>query len=451
MVRFGTAGIRGDAVETVTPAVALAVGRAVASMASEVVLGKDGRTTSAGLADAAAAGLQSGGATVYDVGTVPTAVVAAASRGRLGLMITASHNPATDNGIKLFDDGIEFDRPAERHIEQTVADEPSPAAWSAWGDRRTIDRLSRYRDEVISYLDDHGSSPAGLTIAVDCGHGMGGLATPSIVTEFGADVKAVNATPDGHFPGRPSKPTPETLESFRQFVGESDANMGIAHDGDADRVVVLKGDGEIVHEDTILAIIAHHYVSRSDVDDPVVVTTPNASERVDDRVRAAGGRTERTALGGLHEGIAEVEQDDTATVVFAGEPWKHIHPAFGGWIDGIVSGGLIVRLAADAGGLAPLREPVTERPYRKRSIDCPDRQKELAMERIHNELATRFPDSSIDSSYGIRLTWPTGAWVLVRPSGTEPKLRIYLEAEDVDDRMSMMEDLVLDAISATVP
>ncbi len=446
MVEFGTAGIRGNTVERVTPAVALSVGRAMATEASEIVLGRDGRTTSRALAHAAAAGLMSGGATVVDLGVVPTAVVAAASRGRHGLMITASHNPPTDNGLKLFDDGVEFARDAERRIEQTVAEDPAPVTWNEWGDRRRSDRLAAYREAVLAYLADHGANPDGITVAVDCGHGMGGLATPAILSEDGVDVKAVNATPDGHFPGRDSKPTPRTLASFGRYVARSAPDLGIAHDGDADRVVVLNGEGEIVHEDTILAILAHHYVTRSTVDDAVVVTTPNASERVDERVEAAGGRVVRTALGALHEGIASVEADDRTQVVFAGEPWKHIHPAFGGWIDGIVSAGLIVRLIAGAGGLSPLREPVHERPYRKQSLECPDARKRQVMEFVDEMLRDAYPDATFDTTYGIRLRWPSGAWTLIRPSGTEPKIRVYIEAADVEQRLAGISKIVLDAI-----
>lgn len=446
MVEFGTAGIRGDVTDRVSPQVALGVGRAVASMSSDVVLGRDGRTSSPGLADAMAAGLVSGGADVDDVGAVPTAAVAAASRGRYGVMITASHNPPLDNGIKLFRNGSEFNRENERTVEQLVAEELSPVRWSEWGRRRQTNVISEYRSEVSAYLSNHGSQAAELSVAVDCGHGMGGYATPAVLDTIGARVTALNAVPDGHFPGRASKPTPDSLASFGHFVGRSDVDLGIAHDGDADRVVILDANGEIVHEDTILAILGHHYVSQSDVTDPVVVTTPNASDRVDEQVVAAGGRVVRTALGALHEGIANVDETDGTRVVFAGEPWKHIHPSLGRWIDGVVSAGLVVRLVATAGSIDVLREPVSERPYRKTSINCPDRHKRQAMKSIRKAVEQEYPEGTIDTSHGMRLTWPDDGWVLVRPSGTEPKIRIYLEADDIERRLDAITDIVSAAI-----
>src|SRR5699024_6814680 len=167
------------------------------------------------------------------------------------------------------------------------------------------------------------------------------------------------------------KPTPETLGDLQEFLADDDADLGIAHDGDADRIVVLDGQGDIVHEDTIVAMLAEHYVRESDAEDPVVVTTPNASSRIDERVAAAGGRVERVRLGALHEGIAAARAASEARVVFAAEPWKHIHLGFGPWIDGVASAAVLARLIADS-GLDALREPITELPYRKASVECPD-------------------------------------------------------------------------------
>ena len=296
------------------------------------------------LAAAMEAGLASGGARVLRAGQLPTPGVAHASQGRHGVMLTASHNPPTDNGIKLFSDGVEFDRDRERAVEKRVDDDDPPASWDAWTTAERIDTLGTYLDDVREYVRsvDAGldGDLDGLRIAVDCGNGMGGPATPTVLRELGATVVTLHGNVDGHFPGRGSKPTPETLREFRAFVADANDGvadpgrggegfaLGVAHDGDADRIVVVDADGEIVHEDTVLAILAERYVDASAADDPVVVTTPNASGRIDERVRAAGGRVERVRLGALHEGIAAVraEADGTGStnrdteVVFAAEP-----------------------------------------------------------------------------------------------------------------------------------
>ncbi len=445
---FGTAGIRGPVDGRITTELALAVGRAAAGDGSPIVVGWDGRETSACLATAAISGVLSGGGDVATIGMVPTPALAYASRGRHGLMITASHNPPTDNGFKLFADGREYDRDAERRIESRVSNGQPVANWDEWGSVREQVVLDAYRHAVISYASDHGAPLDDLRIVVDCGNGMASLATPQVLRELGASVVTLNATVDGHFPGRESKPTPETLVDLRAFLADGDFDVGIAHDGDADRIVVLDGDGAVVHEDTVLAILAAHYTSRSDAADPVVVTTPNASERIDEQVVAAGGRVERVRLGALHEGIASAVAagtDDTR-VTFAAEPWKHVHPAFGGWIDGVASAAVFSRLVAAAGDVATLRAPVSERPYRKTSVACPDDAKRSVMTDLESSLPETFSGASVDTAYGPRLSWTDGSWVLVRPSGTEPYIRIYAESEDVDRLVERVIDVVESAV-----
>ncbi|PSP55176.1 phosphomannomutase [Halobacteriales archaeon QS_1_67_19] len=448
---FGTAGIRGDAVETVTPELALAVGRAAGRDGEEFVVGRDGRETGPALAAAIEAGLESAGADVRRAGQLPTPALAFASQGRRGAMLTASHNPPTDNGIKLFADGREYDREAERTIDRRVEADESATLWDEWGDSERVDVLDAYCEAVVDYARQQGAPLDGLRVVVDCGNGMAAVATPQVLRALGAEVVTLNANVDGHFPGRESKPTPETLADLREFVRtDDDAALGIGHDGDADRIVIVDADGEVVHEDTVVAVLAAHYTERSDAGDPVVVTTPNASGRIDERVEAAGGRVERVRLGALHEGIAAAREDggEDTEVVFAAEPWKHIHTRFGGWIDGVTSAAVISRLVADADGLAPLREPVTERPYRKASVSCPDEAKADVMARLEGAIPDRFTDAAVETEYGVRATLPDGSWVLVRPSGTEPYVRVYAESDDVESLLADTSEVVEGAVSA---
>ena len=445
---FGTAGIRGPIADFLTPELATAVGRAAAADGEEFVVGRDGRTSGPALARAVSAGLTSGGARVIRAGVVPTPTRAFASQGRRGSMVTASHHPPADNGLKLFVDGVEYDGDEEATIERRVADEPQSVAWDRWGAVEHLEPLPSYCAAVADYAREHAASSGqagadGLAAAVDCGNGMAGLATPQVLRDLGVDVVALEANVDGHFPGRESKPTPESLTALRRFVADTDTELGIGHDGDADRIVIVDGDGEVVHEDTILAILAEHYVSQSGAANPTVVTTPNASGRIDERVDAAGGRVERVALGYLHEGIASADGE----VVFAGEPWKHVHPAFGGWIDGVASAAVLAGLVADE-GLATLRERVTERPYRKESVPCPDAAKATVMESLGTSLPDAFPESEVSTEYGVRLTFDDGAWVLVRPSGTEPLVRVYAESEAVESLTAEVVELVEGAVDA---
>jgi phosphopentomutase len=472
MTLFGTAGIRGP-VEEVSPSLALAVGQAAGEPGTTFVVGRDGRETGPALAAAMEAGLESAGADVHRAGQLPTPALAYASRGKRGVMLTASHNPPSDNGIKLFVDGVEYDSDAEALIDEHVGAESSGlASWDEWGRSTNVDVLESYRDAVVDYVrsrfgEDEDDRPlAGLSIAIDCGNGVGTLATTQVLDRLGADVVAVNANLDGYFSGRDSKPTPETLSEFSDFLAEGTFDLGLAHDGDADRLVVLEPGGDVVHEDTVLALVAAHYTETSAVDDPVVVTTPNASARIDERVRDAGGRVERVRLGSLHEGIARERRaarrgadgasgdeprdarDGDTEVVFAAEPWKHIHTAFGGWIDGVTSAAVVAALTVEAGDVETLREPVTERPYRKVSVDCPDSLKADAMAALESDLPKSFPEATVDTSYGVRLEFEDASWLLVRPSGTEPYVRLYAESDDVDELVAESETVIENAIEA---
>ncbi|WP_135666430.1 phosphomannomutase [Halorhabdus rudnickae] len=446
---FGTTGIRGPVAEKVTPELALSVGRAAGEFGEQFVIARDGRQTGVAIAAALEAGLESAGADVVRAGMLPTPALAFASRGRHGVMITASHNPSADNGIKFFVDGEEYTTADEERIEQGVADELAPADWSEWGRQTHEEPLAGYLDAVVEYASEHGEELDGMTIAVDAGNGVAALGTPDVLRRLGATVHTLHANVDGHFPGRPSKPTPENITDLTQYVRERDAvDLGIAHDGDGDRIVVVDEAGSIVHEDTILAVLSSYFVEHSDAADPVVMTTPNVSGRVDEQVRAAGGRVERTALGLLHEGIAEAEAEGQETAVaFAGEPWKCIHPELGIWTDGIATAAVLARLIA-AEGLDTLLAPVTERPLEKKPVDCPEAAKADAMDRLETALPEQFPDGDVSLEYGVRIELPDASWFLVRPSGTEPYIRVYAESDDAKALLADVRSTVKDAVDA---
>jgi phosphomannomutase len=449
MSLFGTAGIRGKTADRITPTLALRVGKAIGNQAASdgtaVAVGRDGRITGPALLQAVAAGVVSAGAVVEQLDMVPTPTLAFASRGQYGVMVTASHNPPQDNGLKLFHDGMELSAQQEAEIEELVTTSPDPASWENWTCPSQRDVTDTYIDTVISAAARFGASPDGMHVAIDCANGVAARATPSVLRQLGATVHAVNSHIDGHFPGRGSKPTPESLESFRQFVANQAIEFGIAHDGDGDRIVIINSDGDIIHEDTILAILAGEYVNMSSADSPVVLTTPNTSARVDSIVEENGGHTRRVSLGALHEGLLSL-RDAGESVAFAAEPWKHIHPYIGDWIDAIASAAILTRLISVT-PLSERRQSVPERPYRKESIACPDEKKKTAMTAVSSAVSESFDEAMIETTHGIRATFPDESWFLVRPSGTESYLRIYIESPSVESLTEEVSTLVRRAVA----
>ena len=435
---FGTAGVRGPVTERMTPDLAVRFGQAVAKELSApdivVSVARDGRTSGPALEEAVSAGLLAGGMCVRHLGVVTTPLLAFASREGVGVMVTASHNPPGDNGLKLFINGEEADRGIEDLVEAAVARPPTPARWDRWTAPVSSSVQRSYLRSLDRYTASFGAPPDRLSVCLDAGTGTGAMTTAAALRAAGAEVVVLNGQVDGHFPARQSKPTAQALETLSGVLAAGSYDLGIAHDGDADRVVFVDPAGEVIHEDTVTAVIATALIKTAGTSDPIVITTPNASTRIDAAVTAAGGRTARVGLGDLQSGVAEHGD----AVVFAAEPWKHIHPGLGRWIDGTASAVVFTRLIASR-GLKRLLDPIDEQPYRKLSIDCPDARKGPVMQALAAAIPELYPEATIEQEHGLRVTLPDDGWALLRPSGTEPKFRIYAESPSVD---TLVEPLI---------
>lgn len=417
---FGTAGVRGS-IEDVSPSLVLRLGRAVGGMTDSVVVGRDGRQTGDALVSAFVAGAESVGCETNFLGVVPTHAVAwkAREEGVYGAAITASHNPPGDNGVKLFrDDGGEFDTDDEKEVAELVEDVPT-ADWDGWTEAGEDDAVGGYLDAVSECVGDES---LGLRVAVDCANGVGARTTVPALEDIGCDVVAINAQTDPTFPGRGSKPTPETLAGFVEFVRRGDFDIAFAHDGDADRLVVVDEEG-VVSEDAVLAVLAGRHVRGTEGGTGTVLTTPNVSPRVDEAVREAGGDVERVALGTVSEEVRGRE------VAFAAEPWKHVFPEFGGWVDGTVAAVEVARAYAED---ATVFDGLGDVDVTKRSVDCDDSDKVAVMADVEEGLRERYDEAeaSFDTADGVRVDLEDGSWFLVRASGTEPLVRVYVEGDD---------------------
>ena len=429
---FGTAGARGS-IEDVSPPLVLRLGRAVGSTTDSVVVGRDGRHTGDALVSAFVAGAESVGCETTVLGVVPTHTVAwkAREEDAYGAAITASHNPPGDNGVKLFrDDGCEFGKEDEKEIAE-LTEETKASDWNGWTEGREHDAVDGYLAAVSAHVGD---TNLGLRVAVDCANGVGARTTVPALEDAGCEVVAVNAQTDPTFPGRGSKPTSETLSGFVEFIRRGGFDIAFAHDGDADRLVVVDDEG-VVSEDAVLAVLARRHVRRNE--DGTVLTTPNVSPRVDEAVRSEGGEVERVALGTISE---ETRGRDVA---FAAEPWKHVFPGFGGWVDGTVSAVEVARAyAEDVAAFEGLRDV----DVRKESVVCDDENKESAMEDIEERLYEMYDDTdaAFDTADGVRVDIGDGSWFLVRASGTEPLVRVYAEGDEklTESLVSLVEEAV---------
>ncbi|QLG60842.1 phosphoglucosamine mutase [Halorarum salinum] len=448
---FGSSGTRGVAGEELTPEFVLRVAKAAATVwdADRVALARDTRTTGAMFADAAATGIASAGVDVDRLGVVPTpaAVRYCEAAAVPGVLVTASHNPPEYNGVKLVGaDGVELPVDRLERVEETLLAETfADAAWDEVGDTTHVhDANADYVEEMLASVDREAIAAAGLTVALDPGHGAGALTSPGFFRELGCEVVTVNAQPDGHFPGRDPEPVEGNLDDLGRLVRAADADVGIAHDGDADRAIFFDERGDYVEGDASLAALAARGLSAGDT----TVAAVNVSQRLVDVCEEAGATLELTPIGSTNI-ITRIRELWAAgeSVPVAGEGNGGVFfPDHRLVRDGAFTGAKFLELLAERG--RPVSDVVS--PYGgyynvRLNVEYGD-QAELDALLEAAESYAAAADARPTTIDGHRLDYGD-AWVLVRPSGTEPKVRIYAEARD-RNRAERLAENVREALDA---
>ncbi|CDG64517.1 MAG: phosphoglucosamine mutase [Methanobacterium sp.] len=432
---FGTSGIRGKIEEDITPELALKVGRAISTYLGEdkkIVVGYDTRTSNLMLERALSSGILQGGCHVLSVGMVPTPVVGYTTmklEADAGVMITASHNPSPYNGIKLWNpDGMAYLQEQERTIERIIHENKFyNAPWENIG--KIIDVSPVVNDYIEDLLDLMDIQP-GLKVVVDCANGAASYLSPFILKKAGCEVVSLNAQPDGFFPGRKPEPSEPNLKELMKVVKVTGADLGIAHDGDADRMVAVDDKGRMADFDKLLALVSAEMGG-------CVVTTVDASACIDRAMEEVGGTVERTKVGDVH--VAEMIHNIQAT--FGGEPsgtW--LHPEFCMCPDGILSALKVIKLVQTRGPLSSLLDNIPVYPTMRDKIDCREDQKDPIMEKVKTDLPSLYQEViDVNLKDGVRISFEDGSWVLVRPSGTESFIRITLEGK-TEDKARMIHE-----------
>ncbi|BBY07320.1 phosphoglucosamine mutase [Mycobacterium noviomagense] len=424
---FGTDGVRGVANRELTAELALALGAAAARRLASTatgrrpvaVVGRDPRASGEMLEAAVIAGLTSEGVTALRAGVLPTPAVAyltSAYDADFGVMISASHNPMPDNGIKIFGPGgHKLDDPTEDEIEELVAAGPGLRAVGA-GIGRVVDAddaLERYLRHLAKAstvrLD-------GLAVVVDCAHGAASVAAPRAYRAAGARVIAINAEPTGLNINDSCGST--HLESLRSAVLAHGADLGLAHDGDADRCLAVDASGEVVDGDHIMVVLALAMQEAGELAANTLVTTVMSNLGLHLAMRAAGVTVRTTGVGDRYV-LEELRAGDYS---LGGEQSGHIvMPALATTGDGILTGlRLMSRMAQTRSSLADLASAMQTLPQVLINVEVADKAAAVAAPEVR--AAVREAEEELGD---------TGR-ILLRPSGTEQLIRVMVEAADQD-------------------
>jgi phosphoglucosamine mutase len=434
---FGTDGVRGVANVELTADLALALARAaVAELASPdtrplAVVGRDPRPSGELLEAAVVAGLLASGADVVRLGVVPTPAVAHALTvpivgdqiATIGVVISASHNPMSDNGIKFFGPGgSKLPDAVEARIEQRLAaPEPGPTGGDVGRVRADLSGdVGWYVDHLVETVD---TSLSGLRVVVDCANGAASLAAPMAYRKAGADVVVINDDMSGLRINDGCGAT--HLEALRAAVVEQRADLGLAHDGDADRCLAVDATGEVVDGDQILALLAIGLHEQGRLARGTVVATVMSNLGFRQAMTAAGITVAETAVGDRY--VLERMRADGLSI--GGEQSGHLvladHATTG---DGVLTGLRVMeRMSATGRSLADLAAVVVRLPQVLLNVRVAD--KTAAAE----QLSAAVP--AVEAELG------GSGRVLVRPSGTEPLLRIMVEAPTEDQARTIAERL----------
>jgi phosphoglucosamine mutase len=429
---FGTDGVRGVANRELTAELALALGAAAArrlASAGEpgrrVVVGRDPRASGEMLQAAVIAGLTSEGVDALRVGVLPTPAVAyltGAYDADFGVMISASHNPMPDNGIKIFGPGgHKLDDDTEDQIEDLVAAGPGLRPVGA-----EIGRVIDAGDAAERYLRHVGKAITtrldGLTVVVDCAHGAASSAAPRAYRAAGARVIAINAEPDGLNINDNCGST--HLDALQSAVLAHRADLGLAHDGDADRCLAIDANGELVDGDAIMVVLALAMKEAGELASDTLVTTVMSNLGLHLAMRSVGVTVRTTGVGDRYV-LEELRAGDFS---LGGEQSGHIvMPALGSTGDGIVTGlRLMTRMAQTGSTLAELASPMQTLPQVLINVEVADKTTAAAAPAV--QTAVGEAEAELGDS----------GRILLRPSGTEPMIRVMVEAaeEDVAHRLA---------------
>jgi phosphomannomutase/phosphoglucomutase len=423
---FGTNGIRGIPGKDLTDDLVARVGMAVGvKLGKDIVVGCDGRLSSPRLSRLIASAIASVGSNVHFVGLAPTpAIQLYAGSGKFsgGVVITASHNPPEFNGIKVMGpNGVEIPRAAEAEIEGLV---DSVAAVSRGAPGKLYEEegvVKLYIQGIVEKVDSAAIRKRAFTIAVDAGNGAQCVSAPSLYQELGCKVIPVFCKVDGRFPGRGSEPVAEKLTTLVDTVRKSKADLGVAFDGDGDRVVFCDETGKLYTGDRSGALLLDYILTKKR--GQKVVTTVATSNIVEHVVTELGSTLIKIRVGSVDVTERMLKESAIAGLEENGGFFYRPHqPVRDG---GMTSCLMLDALAHWGVSMSVAMQRLPQYHQKKGKLECPNALKAAVLDEVKAKA-----DGELDLTDGVRIDFKDKSWVIVRPSGTEPLIRVFSESTD---------------------
>ena len=435
---FGTNGVRGVFSEDFTLEFVndLVMSLAAYFKQGKILVGYDGRHSSPIVAKVVSSALNYSGLDCYMAGLVPTPCLEYATK-KLGydggLMITASHNPPQYNGIKpVASDGVEISREDERKIEQ-IFDEKNWIKASTFGKSfEETNVISTYIDGIISLIDIDSIKAKKFKVCLDLGNGAQAVTAKKLCENLDCDVHTINEEINGDFPGRGSEPTPQNLDELSKLVVDTNSNFGIAFDGDGDRSIFCDETGKILTGDSSALLLCDYLLQQHP--NSQVVTCLNSGNIIENIVEKTNSHVVRTKVGSVEVSRRMVNDDalvgyeENGGFMFG----NHNHVR-----DGAMTLALMLDLLSKS--QSHLSQNIKNLPpsfTTKTKIECSLEKSKIVI----SELLKEFPDSN--TSDGIKIQVDKDNWVMIRPSGTEPIIRIYGESNSQQNLDSLISNFV---------
>ena len=439
-------GVRGRVGEALTPEIMakFAAGFGAWALArnggkATIVVGRDSRVSGPMFHPVVLSALQSVGCNVVDIGMVPTPTVQLAvehHHAAGGLAITASHNPIEWNALKFIGpSGLFLDGAEAADMRKVVDGEKIPrATWDKLGVITADKDAAREHIErilALPFLDVEGIRKREFRVGLDCVRGAGGVFMPVLLELLGCKLATINMEPDGRFP-RPPEPVAENLGELQKLVQDSHCDIGMAVDPDVDRLALVSDEGVAIGEDYTLALAAKVVLRHRK---GPVVTNLSTSRILDDIATEAGSRVIRAPVGEVN--VATRMRTEKSPIGGEGNGGVILSELHLGR-DAPVGAALILQLLLEEGEKRPLSKIVAAYPRYiivKDKLDRPN----APLDTVYQALTRAFPDAEADTQDGLRLTWPD-RWVHIRPSGTEPIVRVIAEAPSAEDAEKLVRD-----------